>query len=169
MCAQVYNSYLIIILPSSFLVAIHKLCIRDFTKILNLDGWIGINWIRVGMQNNSSNNIKNFRYPHLTAVIFKQLVILTSGDNKEVSRISGSILSSTLTSLPFIQSMTLVNNVIKNETKEKVVAVLKRYNDLLMVTNIKLILEHKKDIMTGLIKVISNHIELGFLWFILRT
>ena len=121
------------------------------------------------MQNNSSNNIKNFRYPHLTAVIFKQLVILTAGDNKEVSRISGSILSSTLTSLPFIQSMTLVNNVIKNETKEKVVAVLKRYNDLLMVTNIKLILEHKKDIMTGLIKVISNHIELGFLWFILRT
>ena len=114
------------------------------------------------MQNNSSNNIKNFRYPHLTAVIFKQLVILTSGDNKEVSRISGSILSSTLTSLPFIQSMTLVNNVIKNETKEKVVAVLKRYNDLLMVTNIKLILERKKDIMTGLIKVISNHIELGF-------
>ena len=121
------------------------------------------------MQNNSSKNIKNFRYPHLTAVIFKQLVILTSGDNKEVSRISGSILSSTLTSLPFIQSMTLVNNVIKNETKEKVVAVLKRYNTLLMVTNIKLILEHKKDIMTGLIKVISNHIELGFLWFILRT
>ena len=42
--------------------------------------------------------------------------------------------------------MTLVNNVIRTETKEKVVAVLKRYNDLLMVTNIKFILEQKKDI-----------------------
>merc|ERR1712198_82629 len=133
-----------------------KIRLRQIHTFLESEG-VGLDLARLSALEPTLSDVTIItRYPHLTAVIFKQLVILTSGDNKEVSRISGSILSSTLTSLPFIQSMTLVNNVIKNETKEKVVAVLKRYNTLLMVTNIKLILEHKKDIMTGLIKAYDS-------------
>ena len=93
------------------------------------------------------------RYPHLTAAIFMQLVIRTAGDVKEVSRICGGILSGMLRALPFVQSVTLVNNVIRTESAPRVVVALKQLDKLLKVVEEKQIKDYTKEIILGLLKV----------------
>ena len=92
------------------------------------------------------------KYPHLTAAIFSQLLTLSSGDNKEVARITSEVLTSMLRSLPFVQSLTLVNNVIRTEPSRKIVIAVKNLNKLLASVDIKYIKEYTKDIMLGLLK-----------------
>lgn len=92
------------------------------------------------------------KYPHLTAAIFSQLLTLSSGDNKEVARITSEVLASMLRSLPFVQSLTLVNNVIRTEPSRKIVIAVKNLNKLLASVDIKYIKEYTKDIMLGLLK-----------------
>ena len=92
------------------------------------------------------------RFPHLTAAIFATLLTLSSGDNKEVARITGEVLASMLRSLPFVQSLTLVNNVIRTEPSSKIVIAVKNLNKLLASVDIKYIKEYTKDIMAGLLK-----------------
>ena len=93
------------------------------------------------------------RYPHLTAAIFMQLVIRTAGDVKEVSRICGGMLSGMLRALPFVQSVTLVNNVIRTESSPRVVVALKQLDKLLKHVEEKHVKDNTKEIILGLLKV----------------
>ena len=93
------------------------------------------------------------KYPHLTAAIFMQLIIRTAGDVKEVSRICGGILSGMLRALPFVQSITLINNVIKTESATRIVVALKLLDKLFKVVEEKQIKDHTKEIILGLLKV----------------
>ena len=92
------------------------------------------------------------RYPHLTAALFSQLLTLSSGDSKEVARITTEVLTSMLRALPFVQSLTLVNNVIRTEPSRKIVIAVKNLNKLLASVDINYIKEYTKDIMLGLLK-----------------
>ena len=96
------------------------------------------------------------RFPHLTAAIFKQLMILSSGGNKEVARISQTVLSTMLARLPFNQSLTLLNNTIKTDTKDRAVVALKNIETLVQRTEGRLVKDHTKEIITGLLKVSSS-------------
>ena len=93
------------------------------------------------------------KFPHLTAAIFKQLLILSSGGNKEVARICQTVLSTMLARLPFNQSLTLLNNTIKTETKDRAVVALKNIDRLIQRTEEKLVKDFTKEIITGLLKV----------------
>ena len=93
------------------------------------------------------------KFPHLTAAIFKQLLILSSGGNKEVARICQTVLSTMLARLPFNQSLTLLNNTIKTETKDRAVVALKNIDRLIQRTEEKLVKDYTKEITTGLLKV----------------
>ena len=93
------------------------------------------------------------RFPHLTAAIFKQLIVLSSGGNKEVARICQTVLSTMVTTLPFNQSLTLLNNTIKTDTKERAVVALKNIDRLIQGTEEKLVKDYTKEITTGLLKV----------------
>ena len=93
------------------------------------------------------------RFPHLTAGIFKQLINLSAGDNKEVGRICQTVLSSMLARLPFNQALTLLNNTIKTDTKERAVVALKNIDRLIQGTEEKLVKDYTKEITTGLLKV----------------
>ena len=93
------------------------------------------------------------RFPHLTAAIFKQLIVLSSGGNKEVARICQTVLSTMVTTLPFNQSLTLLNNTIKTDTKERAVVALKNIDRLIQRTEEKLVRDYTKEITTGLLKV----------------
>ena len=93
------------------------------------------------------------RFPHLTAAIFKQLIVLSSGGNKEVARICQTVLSTMVTTLPFNQSLTLLNNTIKTDTKERAVVALKNIDRLIQRTEEKLVKDYTKEITTGLLKV----------------
>ena len=93
------------------------------------------------------------KYPHLTAAIFLQLVIRTAGEVKEVSRICGGILSGMLCALPFVQSITLVNNVIRTESAPRVVVALKQLDKLLNIVEEKQLKDYTKEIIHGLLKV----------------
>ena len=93
------------------------------------------------------------RFPHLTAAIFSQLVNLTSGVNKEAGRIAGGLLESLLVSLPFVQSVRLVNNVVRAAAHHKTVAVLKTLDKLIQQTDHKHLREYTRELMAGLLKV----------------
>ena len=93
------------------------------------------------------------RFPHLTAGIFKQLIILSAGGNKEVGRICQTVLSTLLARLPFNQSLTLLNNTIKTDTKDRAVVALKNIESLVQRTEERLVRDHAKEIITGLLKV----------------
>ena len=82
-----------------------------------------------------------------------QLIIRTAGDVKEVSRICGGILSGMLRALPFVQSITLINNVIKTESAPRIVVALKLLDKLFKVVEEKQIKDHTKEIILGLLKV----------------
>ena len=71
------------------------------------------------------------KFPHLTAAIFSQLVNLSSGSSKEVSRITNGLLDAMLQSLPFVQSIRLINNVIRTASSDKIVTGLKSLDKLL--------------------------------------
>ena len=98
-----------------------------------------------------SENLSKF--PHLTAGIFKQLVVLSSGSNKEVARNCQTVLHTLLATLPFNQSVTLLNNTIKTDTKERAVVALKNLDKLLQNTEEKMVKDNTKDIILGLLKV----------------
>ena len=93
------------------------------------------------------------KFPHLTAGIFKQLVVLSSGSNKEVGRNCQTVLHTLLATLPFNQSVTLLNNTIRTDTKERAVVALKNFDRLLQNTEEKLVKDNTKDIILGLLKV----------------
>ena len=96
------------------------------------------------------------RFPHLTAGIVKQLINLSAGDNKEVARICQTVLSSMLARLPFNQALTLLNNTIKTDTKDRAVVALKNIETLVQRTEGRLVKDHTKEIITGLLKVSSS-------------
>ena len=93
------------------------------------------------------------RFPHLTTAIFKQLMILSSGGKKEGARISQTVLSTMLARLPFNQSLTLLNNTIKTDTKDRAVLALKNIDSLVQSTEERLVRDYTKEIMTGLLQV----------------
>ena len=93
------------------------------------------------------------KFPHLTAAIFSQLVNLSSGSSKEVSRITNGLLDAMLQSLPFVQSMRLINNVIRTASSDKIVTGLKSLDKLLKQSDLKHLKEHLKESLLGLLKV----------------
>lgn len=93
------------------------------------------------------------KFPHLTAAIFSQLVNLSSGSSKEVSRITNGLLDAMLQSLPFVQSIRLINNVIRTASSDKIVTGLKSLDKLLKQSDLKHLKEHLKESLLGLLKV----------------
>ena len=94
-------------------------------------------------------------FPHLTAAIYRQLVILATGNNKEVARICQTVLTAMLATLPFNQSVTLLNNTVKTEGKERAVIALKSMDRLLQKTGEAVVRDYTKDIIHCLLKVIG--------------
>ena len=93
------------------------------------------------------------KFPHLTAGVFKQLVVLSCGSNKEVGRTCQTVLLTMLHTLPFNQAVTLLTNTARTDTKERAVLALQNIDRLLQNTEEKLVKENTKDIVQCLLKV----------------
>ena len=94
------------------------------------------------------------RFPHITATIYRQLVLLSTGNNKEVGRICQTVLQTMLATLPFNQSVSLINNTVRTESKERAVIALKSLDSLLQKTEENLVRDNTKDIINCLLKVL---------------